>query len=490
MREVRRIAEDAGLRIEFPPAAMHEVDAILADPGIDDPLLTDLSHLPFCTIDNPDSRDLDQALYIERDDADGAAYAVYYALADASYYVRRGTALFDEAAERGATYYLPGYAVPMLPRALSEGIVSLNEGEDRRALIVKSRLAANGECVGTELFRARVRSRRQLTYGGVQAYYDAPGGHELAGEPYAGALDLLREVGRARIARQTERDVVRYDRIQVHLEVDRARKRLVARGAPRNDVERYNEQISLLCNIQGALFLTRRVDPSSGLAGVFRVHPRPAPHKLDSLVGSIRELVTAHDVDASWLWRRDPPDPESLADYVDRLPSTRLSQALQRQAMLVNETSYFAMEPGEHYGIGASAYARFSSPMREMVGVLTHQMAFDQMAQARSVPKKIVQRIVARANDAKKMQKRITKRANKLALDHLFERDMELPRDERPVRAGTVMGVGGRVYVQLDEPPIDVKIYDAVDGARVGAPISLVVTGYQQQKGRWLFDVA
>ena len=88
----------------FSKEVMSETQAILDDPQIDDPGLVDMTHLPFITIDYHSSKDLDQALQIERE-PDG--FLVRYALADAGFYIREGTALFEEALARGASYYLP-----------------------------------------------------------------------------------------------------------------------------------------------------------------------------------------------------------------------------------------------------------------------------------------------------------------------------------------------------------------------------------------------
>ena len=134
-------------------------------------------------------------------------------LADAAHYVRPQSALFAEAMARGASFYLPGYNVPMLPRELSEGIVSLNPGVDRRALVFRIQLAGNGEVEDTELIRGRIHSRAKLTYDGVQAFVDRPGASPIAGQAYADSLELLGAVGELRIARAEDRDVVRYDRV-------------------------------------------------------------------------------------------------------------------------------------------------------------------------------------------------------------------------------------------------------------------------------------
>jgi len=163
------LAVDHGLDPVFSDAVEREALAWTEDPRTDEPSLTDLRHLPFVTIDNVDSRDLDQALLVERA---GRGHRVRYAIADASFYVPRGSALFAEALRRGASYYLPGWMIPMLPRALSEGIVSLNPRVDRRALVFDMQLDASGACTSTDVVPARIRSRAKLAYDGVQRFLD------------------------------------------------------------------------------------------------------------------------------------------------------------------------------------------------------------------------------------------------------------------------------------------------------------------------------
>ena len=169
LEKMYRIAAKHQLDPVFGPQVEREVQGLLDNPGIDDPALRDLTDLPFVTIDGPGTRDLDQAVHICRDHG---GWRVCYALADPSWCVRPGTALFDEALRRGATYYLPGVAIPMLPRALSEGIVSLNANQNRRAVVFVMRVNASGHCHSTQIVRARVRSRAQLTFGQVQRFLD------------------------------------------------------------------------------------------------------------------------------------------------------------------------------------------------------------------------------------------------------------------------------------------------------------------------------
>lgn len=215
---IHRIAARHRLDPFHPPEVLAEARGFRRRPGTDDPSLVDLTRLPFITIDNRGSRDLDQALHLERLPG-GRGYLVHYAIADASHYVRPGTALFGEALSRGASFYLPGLAVPMLPRLLCEDLVSLNQGRVRRALVFEMRLDRRGTCRQTRLLRARVSSLRKLSYPRVQRHYDDPAGSGMGHEPWGETLALLREVGELLLGRAVRHHVVQYRRSEVEVSV-------------------------------------------------------------------------------------------------------------------------------------------------------------------------------------------------------------------------------------------------------------------------------
>ncbi|MEL6186260.1 MAG: RNB domain-containing ribonuclease, partial [Myxococcota bacterium] len=246
------LADQHALSFDFPPEVVTEARALEDDPGLDDPELEDWTDRPFVTIDNEDSRDLDQAMDFRRRPKGG--FEVAYALADAAYYVRPGTALHAEALKRGVTYYFPSFAVPMLPRVLSEGVVSLNPAVDRRAFVVVTDLDAAGRVLKTRFVRARIRSRAKLSYRGVQAWADGEES-ELEGKAWTDNLRLLREVGELRIKRARDADVVQVRRDEVWARVDSTGAGFEVEARRRSPVERWNEQISLLCNSEGAAFL-------------------------------------------------------------------------------------------------------------------------------------------------------------------------------------------------------------------------------------------
>ncbi len=456
-------------------AVMAEAAAVVADPGIDDPTLEDLTHLPFVTIDEVHSRDLDQALFIERR---GEGYTVWYAIADPAWCVRPGSELFAEALRRGATYYLPGLVIPMLPRELSEDIVSLNPLVDRRAMVFEVALDAGGEVEITRICRARVRCRVKTAYDTVQAFYDGevsvPGSEGAAGEPglatrVAESLHLLREVGQRRIALAEARHVVSLRRSEIAVSLAGQKGlRFVAMTDPRNDVERYNEQISLLCNVEGARFLKRGDTAGDAVQPIYRIHSPPPPERLDELADQIAVLVELRGLDADrWTWR---PGRGSLAEYLRQLPSTgleaRLARSVHRQAMLVGGRSLFATAPGIHYGVGAEVYGRFTAPMREIVGIFEHKETWEKLgvgASGGGLPdddEALREQVVEASNRARQTQRELDREVNRRVLDQLFADDLDLSLEDRPRRCGTVMGVSrSKVHVTLDEPAIDVKVY-------------------------------
>lgn len=511
--ELYRIAIDAGVDPTYPPDVLAEAAAAERLAALDDPSLVDLRQVPFVTVDSPDARDLDQALHLARD-RDG--FLLRYAVADASHFVGPGSALLQEALSRGASYYLPGLSVPMLPRSLSEGVISLNPGVDRRAVVFEIRLAADGACRSATLVRARVRSVRKLSYRQVQRLWDDPAGSPLATAPFAGSLGLLRTIGELRLAEARRRHVVSYQRREVEIRLGGERGGFTVLVRDRLPVEQCNEQVSLLCNVEGARMLLanrrrRHVQP------VYRVHPAPSPEALERLERMVAAVSAARSLD--WRWRRDLGEP--LADWVERLPrSGRMSgvaRALERQALLANRRSTFETAPGPHHGVGAPVYARFTAPMREVVGVFTHKEALEALAgpdaaTPEAADLELREHVVAAANRARDLQRTLTKRANRAVLDRIFGAELAAAGGH-PQHRGTVLGMTPRrLYVGLDDPPVEVKVEldptgdvpwsvddaeicatppprSGLEPVRLGDRVEVAVTGLDRDRDRWRFSV-
>ncbi|MCA2982116.1 MAG: RNB domain-containing ribonuclease [Myxococcaceae bacterium] len=505
------------LRTDFPPEVMAEARALLAAPGVDDPALVDRTDLPFVTIDSATSRDLDQAVHVT---AQGDGHLVAYAIADASFYVRPGSALFAEALRRGASYYFPGFSVPMLPRELCEHLVSLNPDGPRRALLFWHVLDGAGDVVSTRLERARVRSRAKLSFGDVQRLIDAPTTSPLSGRDFEDSLRQLKTVGQRRLKLAAERGLVRYRREEASVTLDGEGLAFSVMEVVRDEVELWNEQVSLLCNAEGGRVLRESNHPA--VQPIYRVQGGPDPARLEALARLTAHLCELEELPAH-PWRWDGATP--LSDYLRGLPSgpagsrdDRLARALTRQALLVNLRSEYSTSPGQHVGVGAEPYARFSAPMRELVGVYLHKEAVELLTgecPPAEEDERLRAEVVQVANRARQTQRKVQDLSNEVVLDRLFAPELAAPRAGRTVFTGTVLGLSGsKVHVKLDAPPIDLKLllFDlapffggawlevAREGAclvargttapllRLGQPLRLRVLRRDERSRRWVFE--
>lgn len=460
--DLYRLIARHGIDPFYHQEAHQEVARWLDDPHIDDPRLEDLEDLPFVTIDNEDSMDLDQAIFIRKLDDGGGGFEVFYALADAAFYIPVQSALFAESLRRGSSYYLPSFSVPMLPRGLSEGLISLNPKVSRRALVFLMQLDEAGVCVKTSIIRARIRSRCKLSYRQVQALYDNPNESALQDEPYRTSLELLKTLGVILIDRARSRHVVDYHRIESKLSLD-PDGRFIIETRQRLEVEKYNEQISLLCNIQGAEFLLQARN-FEHLQPIFRVHPAPTSESLEALRRLISRLVRVHDLDESWVWNAEAQPLDMYLRQLPRHKHPRIATAIERQAILSNQRSLFDTEPGIHYGIGAPVYARFSSPMRELVGIFTHKEALEILGAIQPGDDQraleLRDEVVHAANRSKSLQRTLDKESLLLALDRLFAEELRKEESQRRAFSGSLISMKPHLlYFLLDEPRVEVKVH-------------------------------
>ncbi len=492
----------------FPAACEAEANAWLDSPGINDRALNDLTHLPFVTIDNADSRDLDQAIHVASDspanhpDANSnqeARIIVHYALADASYYVRPGSALFKEALKRTVTYYAPDTAVPMLPRQLSENLISLNPDVRRRALVFKMTVNTDGSLGGTQIIRATIHSRAKLSYAGVQEFIDfaregKQAEHAFAGEVYAESLLLLEQVGQRRISEARRRNVISYDRREAAVSTDES-GRFVISQRERYDSERYNEQVSLMCNMEGARLLWEKQNKDPELQSIFRIHSAPLENRLSQLRQDIDNLVRTRNLTAQWRWKAD----QRLDEYLEFLPQeteySALRQVIERMILLTNQASLFDDEPGPHHALGVEYYARFSAPMREIVGIFVHKELLETLdlaaASESQIDATLREQIIESSNRSRKLQKKLEKEARLLAIRQYFYQDLALELVERPIRQGVIMGMrGGKIYVSVNGFGADVKLYTDDLSEHFGCRYSVdgVQAGPEQRNSELILD--
>jgi exoribonuclease R len=298
------LRDELGAPTGFPSEALAEAEDAARAPQM--PAL-DRTDLPLYTVDPEGSRDLDQALGLER--RAGGGYRVSYAIADVAAFVTPGGALDAEAHRRGVTLYAPDRNVPLYPDVLSAGAASLLPGEVRPALLWTIDLDGDGEPVATDVQRAQVRSRRQLAYPEVQGLIDAGAAEE--------GLALLEEVGRLRQAVAAGRGAVHLATPEQEVVDDPdGRPRLLFRAQLPS--ERWNAEISLLTGMAAARLML------DGGIGLLRTLPPADPTEVASLRRSAlalglpwpegtpyAEVISALDPDV--------PEAAALLTYAGRL---------------------------------------------------------------------------------------------------------------------------------------------------------------------------
>ena len=335
----QELRNELGAPGDFSPEVLAEADAAAQAPRMPE---LDRTDLPMLTVDPEGSRDLDQALSIERR---AGGYRVHYAIADVAAFVTPGGPLDDETHRRGVTLYAPDRNVPLHPEVLSAGAASLLPGEVRPVLLWVLDLDGVGELIGTDVHRARVRSRRRFAYTEVQGLLDTSAAEE--------GLALLEEVGRLRQARAAARGAVHLPTPEQEV-VDGpdGRPCLVFR-APLPS-EAWNAEISLLTGMAAARLML------DGGVGLLRTLPVPDPREVASLRRSALALGLA--------W----PEQSSYAQIISALdPDVPEAAALLTYAgRLLRGAAYVAFDgaPPEQplHSAVAAPYAHCTAPLRRL----------------------------------------------------------------------------------------------------------------------------
>ncbi|MEU5810140.1 RNB domain-containing ribonuclease [Streptomyces sp. NPDC047718] len=338
---LQQLRAELEVRTEFPAPVLAAAEAAVAAPRLPDEDATDL---PFFTIDPPGSKDLDQAMYLER--RPGGGFRVHYAIADVAAFVTPGDALDAEAHERVETLYFPDGKVPLHPPVISEGAASLLPDRTVPALLWQHDLDAHGEVTRAHVRRALVRSRARLDYAGVQQAVDAG----TAEEPVA----LLRDIGALREAVEVARGGISLSLPDQEVTLEDGSFRLDYRA--QLPVDGWNEQISLMTGMAAA-----RIMLDSG-TGILRTQP-PAPnHEVTRL------RLIAQDLGIDW------PHHVSYAELIRRLdPQDRKHAAFLNEATGLLEKSVYTPfrdhripELTLHAAI-AAPYTHCTAPLRRLV---------------------------------------------------------------------------------------------------------------------------
>jgi VacB/RNase II family 3'-5' exoribonuclease len=365
-RDLAELARDAmlerGLEPDFPPAAIAQAER--SHPPATDGV-PDRRHLPWSSIDNDDSRDLDQLTVVERTD-DGAE-RVLVAIADVDALVRKGTPLDEHAQLNTSSVYTPARIFPMLPERLSTDLTSLNPDSDRIAIVIAFSVDADGTLDGSAVGRALVRNRAKLAYNSVAAWLDGVGSMPEEMANATGVADQIRvqdEIAQRLRARRHEAGALDLESGEARAVVADGRVAELRRDS-KNRAQALIEDFMIAANGVTARYLEER-----GLPSIRRVVR--TPKRWDRLQALAQELGD----------RLPPePDPKALSAFLSRRQRAdplRFPDLSLSVVKLLGRGEYVLARPGEeavgHFGLAVTDYVHSTAPNRRYPDLITQRL--------------------------------------------------------------------------------------------------------------------
>ncbi|MGU3289297.1 ribonuclease R [Acinetobacter radioresistens] len=346
-----------GLPYEFPEEVLKEAASFKEPDEQDHQGRVDLRDLALVTIDGEDARDFDDAVYAEK--RPGGGYRVVVAIADVSHYVRLGTALNEEAEERGTSVYFPHFVLPMLPEALSNGLCSLNPHLDRLCMVCDLNVSRAGRVTQYEFYPAVMHSKARLTYTQVAAYLDGDSQAVPEDRTVRKSLNTLFQLYQVLKELRAKRHAMEFETVETYMTFDELGgiKEILPRS--RNEAHKLIEECMLLANVAAAEYSLKNEIPM-----LYRVHDAPE----FSRTQKVRDYVK--------LLGLNFPEQPTQADYQavieatkDRIDAPSIHAVLLRSMM----QAYYGPENIGHYGLAYEAYTHFTSPIRRYPDLLLHR---------------------------------------------------------------------------------------------------------------------
>lgn len=321
----------------------------------------DLRDLPTVTIDGEEAKDLDDAISIERA---GDGYLLGVHIADVSHYVQEHTPLDEEAFKRGTSVYLVDRVIPMLPHKLSNGICSLNEGEDRLALSCLMEIDSQGNVTGHEIAETVIRSNRRMTYTAVNAIvtdHDPQVTAEYA--EFAEMFLLMKELADILRKKRHARGSIDFDFPESKIVLDEKGKPLEIKAYERNAATRIIEDFMLLANETVAEDYFWQELPF-----LYRTHDKPDEDRMKRLGTFINNFGYVLRMPGGQVY---PKEIQKLLDKVEGTPEELLISRLTLRSM---KQAKYTTENTGHFGLAARYYTHFTSPIRRYPDLQIHRI--------------------------------------------------------------------------------------------------------------------
>ena len=470
-RDLAALAREAmlarGLEPDFPPAAIAQAQRLQAPDGDH---LPDQRHLLWCSIDNDDSRDLDQLSVAEPVDAGGVRILV--AIADVDALVAMGTPLDDHAQHNASSVYTPARIFPMLPERLSTDLTSLNPDEDRVAIVISFTVDAQGAVSAGGVGRALVRNRAKLAYETVAAWLDGHGPMPREMADADGMSDQLRVQDAIALRLRTRRHEAGA------LDFEGSEARAVVAGGRVAGLQRVwkNRARALIEDFMiAANSVTARYLKAKGLPSIRRVVR--SPKRWDRLQALAREVGDELP---------PAPDPKALAAFLSRrrlADPVRFPDVSLAVIKLLGRGEYVLTRSDDdeagHFGLAVSDYVHSTAPNRRFPDLITQRLLKAAIAgtsspYATDELDALATHCTKQEDAADKVERQMRKSAAAFVLSSRIGE-----RFDAIVTGASAKGV----FVRTLEPPVEGKLVQGGEGLDVGQRLHVTLVRTDVERG-------
>lgn len=365
--DIMSIVKGYDLPVEFPEKVLRQAERVSKPVSEADMAgRRDLRDVQMVTIDGEDAKDLDDAVSVERR---GSDYVLGVHIADVTNYVQENSALDHEARERGTSVYLVDRVIPMLPHTLSNGICSLNAGEDRLALSCIMTVDAKGNVTDHEILETVVHVDRRMTYTSVKKILeDHDEAEREAYREFVPMFVCMQELSGILRQRRKQRGSIDFDFPETKLVLDEEGRPLEIRPYDRNTATKIIEDFMLLANETVAQDYYWQELPF-----VYRSHEAPDDEKIKALAAFINNFGYSMHIGANEV---RPKEIQKLLCKVEGTPEEALISRLALRSM---RQARYAPQNFGHFGLAAAYYTHFTSPIRRYPDLQIHRIIKDNL---------------------------------------------------------------------------------------------------------------
>lgn len=321
----------------------------------------DLTNEMIFTIDGKDTKDIDDAIGLKV--LANGNYLLNVSIADVTRYVRFGSALFEDAYNKGNSTYMADRVEPMLPVELSNGICSLNPNVLRCAVSCEMEINKNGDVVNKRLFPSIIKSRKKMNYDDVNVIL--AGGHVEGYEEYENILLNMLELSKVLKKKKIERGEIEFESSEIKLIVDENGKVTDIKKRTQGLGEDLIEDFMIASNEATIEIITSLSD-----TGLYRIHGKPNPKKIEEFV----KFVSTLGYKITGKYNFNDLSAKDIQSILNQLRDTQDYEVISSKLLRSMQKAIYSVDNIGHFGLGSKKYTHETSPIRRFCDLLIHYM--------------------------------------------------------------------------------------------------------------------